>query len=290
MPHNAPFPFSKIAILGPGLMGGSLLLALRERYPQVARQVWARRAASLEPVRNLADLATLDPVEAVRDCDCVILCTPIETMASLAERFRPGLSPGVLVTDVGSVKGLVIDQVAEVLGREIDFFSSHPMAGSDQDGFDAAHSELYEGAPCILTPVQVNDLAARQHQLTLFWEALGMRIAVMDAQTHDAAVAMVSHLPHVAAAALVNQVLETGATAMQVTGSGWRDTTRVASGATQLWTEILAANHLAVSNALEQFAARILEASRIIRMRDTSRIETWLESAKQGRDAHLNDS
>jgi len=273
--------------MGPGLMGGSLLMALRQRFPSVRLHVWARRAASLQLAAPWADLTSLDPAETVKGCDLIVLCTPVETMAGVAERMRDGLDEAALVTDVGSVKTGVIEPVAEALGEGGRFTSSHPMAGSEKDGFEAAHADLYEGAPCILTPV-LGETEASRHALEQFWQCLGMRTCWMNGPDHDRAVATVSHLPHVAASALVREVMETGPETLAVVGSGWRDTTRVASGSAKLWTEILATNREAVSNALEQFACRLLQTARHLRQGDSERIHAFLEEAREARDSAIN--
>jgi len=287
MKQDDSLPFRQVAVMGPGLMGGSLLMALRQRFPAVRLQVWARRAASLQLAAPWADRTSLEPAEAVSGCDLVVLCTPVETMAGLAQRMRDGLGENALVTDVGSVKTGVIEPVAAALGAGGHFTSSHPMAGSEKDGFEAAHADLYEGAPCILTPV-LGETESSRIALERFWQNLGMRTCWMEGEDHDRAVATVSHLPHIAASALVREVMESGPETLAVAGSGWRDTTRVASGSAKLWTEILAANRVAVSNALEQFACRLLQTARHLRQGDSDRIHAFLEEAREARDSAVN--
>ncbi len=278
-------PFSSVAILGPGLMGGSLLLALASRFPEVTLSAWARKAESLHQLREvgLPVRTTTDPAEAVAGAKLVVICTPIETMANLARQCRGGLLPDVVVTDVGSVKTGVVNAVSTALGPEITYMSSHPMTGSEQEGFAAARADLYDGAPCILTAGESPFDPAKGGGLTRFWEALGMRTLWLDAAGHDTAVATISHLPHLAAMALVRRASVAGPETLSVAGSGWRDTTRVASGSATLWTEILAANREAVSNALEAFAADLLEAARHVREGDTTRLHGLLEEARQVR-------
>jgi prephenate dehydrogenase len=241
--------FGTVAILGPGLIGGSIALALAERGLAERLMIYARSPHALDQIRTAGVDAELtgNPSEAVREADLVILCVPIEAMAGLVHEFRDALKPGALVTDVGSVKGSVDRDLAPLLEDRALWIGSHPMAGSEQGGFVAARADLFEGAAVIITPTKQTRPEAEQ-RMEAFWEALGGRVLKLDPARHDVAVAQVSHVPHLLAAALVCHASEE---ARELAGGGFRDTTRVASGSPQLWVEILSANSKAVAAELE---------------------------------------
>jgi len=232
--------FGRVAILGPGLMGGSIALALAERGLVGRLVIYDRSAARLEEIRAAGVPAELtdDPREAVREADVVILCVPIEAMAGLVREIRDALKPTALVTDVGSVKGSVVGEIEPLLGDRAFWIGSHPMAGSEQSGFAAAHSDLFENAAVIVTPTAQTRPEAVE-RAGQFWQALGGRVVRLSPEVHDDRVAQISHLPHLLAAALV---CETSEEALDLAAGGFRDTTRVASGSPELWTEILSAN------------------------------------------------
>jgi prephenate dehydrogenase len=236
-----------VAILGPGLIGGSLALALAERELAQRLMIYARSPRALDDIRAAGVAAELtgNPSEAVREADVVILCVPIEAMAELVREFRDALKPTALVTDVGSVKGSVVREIEPLLGAR--WIGSHPMAGSEQAGFAAARADLFEGAPVILTPTSRTPLEMEQ-RAAQFWRALGGRVVRLDPDLHDEYVAQISHLPHLLAAALAARV---SPEALDLAGGGFRDTTRVASGSPELWLEILSSNAPALSRHLE---------------------------------------
>ena len=233
--------FGTVAILGPGLIGGSLALALAERGLAKRLMIYARSPRALDAIRTAGVEAELtgNPSEAVRDADVVILCVPIEAMAGLVHEFRDALKPTALVTDVGSVKGSVDRELAPLLEGRALWIGSHPMTGSEQAGFSAARADLFEGAAVIITPSK-RTLPQAERGAEKFWEALGGRVLKFDPPWHDATIAQVSHIPHLVAAMLISNVLKDESLA--AAGSGLRDTTRVASGSPELWTEIIWAN------------------------------------------------
>jgi prephenate dehydrogenase len=242
--------FGTVAILGPGLIGGSLALALAERGLAKRLTIYARSARALDEIRTAGVDAELtgNPSEAVRDADVVILCVPIEAMAGLVHEFRDALKPTALVTDVGSVKGSVDREIAPLLEDRALWIGSHPMAGSEQAGFAAARADLFDGATVILTPTKHTHREA-ENLAEKFWSALGAKLAVLSPEKHDQIVAAVSHIPHLIAAALVNHAVKDGD--LELAAGGFRDTTRVASGSPELWTEILLANRVAVARQLD---------------------------------------
>lgn len=237
--------FGTVAILGPGLIGGSLALALAERSLADKLVIWARNEKSFPAIREKLPHATLttDIIEAMRNADIVILCVPIETMKGLVEKFADSLKPTALVTDVGSVKESVDREIAPLLAGKALWIGSHPMAGSEQAGFAAARADLFVGAAVIITPTDYTQPEA-ERRAKQFWEALEGRVVCIELEFHDIVVAEVSHIPHLLAAFLVGKVTDEG---RAIAGGGFRDTTRVASGSPELWTEILWANRDAIA-------------------------------------------
>ena len=247
-----------VAILGPGLIGGSLALALAERGLTKQLMIYARSPRALDEIRLSGVDAELsgNPSEAVREADVVILCVPIEAMAGLVHEFRDALKPTALVTDVGSVKASVDRDLAPLLDGRALWIGSHPMAGSEQGGFSAAKADLFDGATVILTPTKQTAHGA-QRRAEKLWTALGANLAILSPENHDQAVAAVSHIPHLLAAALVNHAVTHGD--LELAAGGFRDTTRVASGSPELWAEILLANRSAVGFQVRQLISQLAE-------------------------------
>jgi prephenate dehydrogenase len=241
--------FGTVAILGPGLIGGSLALALAERGLTKRLMIYARSPRALDEIRLAGVEAELtqNPSEAVREADVVILCVPIEAMAGLVQECRDALKRNALVTDVGSVKGSVDRDLAPLLEDRALWIGSHPMAGSERGGFSAARADLFEGAMVILTPTKQTAPEARRRAEKL-WTALGAQLAELAPLEHDRIVAAVSHIPHLLASVIVNHAVAHGD--LDLAAGGFRDTTRVAAGSAELWTEILLANRDAVAGQL----------------------------------------
>lgn len=248
-------------MLAPGLIGGSLLRALRERSPETTLTAWARRAEAVEELRResgLVDLASTSVEEAVAGADCIVLAMPTGHMASVVNRIAPfPEGANVLVTDVGSVKAPVVKEI-EPLVRERGgvFIGSHPMAGSEKKGLSFSSADLFEGAPIVLTPSDDADPSLLS-RLECFWSRLGGVVSHLSPERHDELVAGISHLPHLVAAALARSVLSWEPGAVKLSGGGFRDTTRVAGGPEEMWADILNDNREAVSRRLEAYIGEL---------------------------------
>jgi prephenate dehydrogenase len=275
--------FGKIAILGPGLLGGSLALAAMERKLASKVVLWGRRAEVVEEAQKLkaADVATTGLTDAVEDADVILLCTPVGVMADLVRSFLPVLKPTALVTDVGSVKVRVEEELAPLLKGKARWIGSHPMAGSDQAGLSAAQPKLFNGATCILTPTAETEPSALAEARAL-WEALGTRVTELDPATHDARVGKISHLPHLIAAILVESA---DFESLLLAGSGFRDTTRVAAGPAPMWTEILLSNREAVLDGLDSFLVRAAAAREALSTGNAARLNEFLQRANAVRSS-----
>ena len=247
---------NRIAILGPGLIGGSIALALR-RGGGSHVTLWARRPEAVADVivAGCADAATADLAAAVKDADLVVLCVPVGAMPGLAAALAPAIRSDCVVTDVGSVKGPVVAELRPIFrGRR--FVGSHPMAGSEHTGLAAARADLFDGTTCIVTPEPDTDAAALD-AVRDFWKSIGCRVIDLPAAEHDECVALVSHLPHLLAATLMNTVAQKNEHAFRVVGPGFRDTTRVAAGPPAMWREILRENSAAVLPAIDALIAKL---------------------------------
>lgn len=281
--------FRKIALVGVGLLGGSLALAIRERKLASIVQGYVRREASLGECEQagLNDFATRDLLAAVREADLVILCTPLAQMRELVERMLPALKRGAIVSDVGSVKGSVVAELESIVsGAGAHFVGGHPMAGAEKTGVTFARVDLFRNAVCVLTPTPSSNADAVQ-KLEEFWRTLGARLLKLTPQLHDELVARCSHLPHVLAAQLSNFVLDAAHPKEQplLCANGFRDTTRVASGSPEMWRDIAVANREQLSNALDAFVKDLQKLQRAIESGDAAAMESFFVAARQRRDA-----
>jgi prephenate dehydrogenase len=275
---------SRLAILGPGLLGGSIALATRRNLPECHVALWARRQSAVDEIvaGSMAARASTDVAEIVRGADLVVLSVPIGAMRDLAVKIRPHLAPDAVVTDVGSVKGPVVETLTAALGNR--FVGSHPMAGSDRSGIGAADANLFEKAVCIVTPTDTTP-ADSVGRIEVFWKMLGCRVEQMDRWRHDEVVSAISHLPHVMAAALVDLVGSRDAEALDFCGPGFRDTTRVAGGPAEMWTEILRSNHAQVKKYLEAMIEKLKEVVILLDDSDGASMKHFLDEARIWRDS-----
>lgn len=279
-------PFRTVTIVGVGLIGGSVGLALRRRGLAGRVVGVGHRRASLDRAleRGAVDAATLDIAEGVREAELMILATPAGQMVRLAEAARGALSRGSMVTDVASTKGRLVRGLEALADARFRYVGSHPMAGSEQRGVERADPDLFEGALCFLTPTPRSDPRVVQ-ALTDLWAALGAHVRLVDPAEHDRLVALASHLPHLAAAALVNA---TTPEAWSCTGSGFRDTTRVASGDPRLWADVCLQNQERILDALFALGRQVETLRDILRRRAEPELLAWLGAAKALRDHHVD--
>jgi prephenate dehydrogenase len=280
--------WNRISLIGAGLMGGSLALAIRERQLSAKVAAWVRRDSTLAECkkRDIADLATQDLKEAVQGSELVILCTPLSQMAALAAQMAPFLKAGAMVTDVGSVKGTVVREL-EPLARQVgaEFVGSHPMAGSEKTGVAAARADLFENAVCLVTPGRFSPPESIA-KIEDFWKALGGCPHRLTPEAHDDLVSRSSHLPHVVAAELANYVLSPAHPKEQalVCASGFRDTTRIAAGSPEMWRDIALANRQNLARVLGVFIEDLQEFQWALERQDVTAVEEFFAKAKQRRD------
>lgn len=281
---------STIALFAPGLLGGSLALAIRKHLPQVRIQVWARRAEALEEVRARLPEAfcTTDVAAAVEKASLAVLCMPVQHMAAVARQIADAaVSPDLIVTDVGSVKGTVVAALEPILAaRGIAFVGSHPMAGSHAVGMAHARADLFEKAACLLTPVDLTPPGILE-RLRGFWTALGCRVMEMTPEVHDRSVARISHLPHAMAVLTTLAALRDDPGVLACSAGGFRDTTRVAAGDPSMWAGIFLDNRAEVRAALHDAAGCLRELLEILDSVDDEALRRFLTQAKTLRDLLL---
>lgn len=284
--------WKKVTLVGVGLLGGSLGLALKQRRLVEVVAGFVRRPASIKECHRAGavDAATLDLAQAVQGADLVVLCTPIAQMRSLAEQMLPHLARGAVVTDVGSVKQSVVRDLSALVAQAgAHFVGSHPMAGSERTGVMAAQAGLFEAAICVITPEAATNRGALS-KVSRLWSSVGGRVLRLTPETHDQLVSRSSHLPHVVAAQLSNLVLNPRSPKDQATlcANGFRDTTRIASGSPEMWRDIALANRKNLLSALDAFTQELSGFKRLLKIGDEAAITRFFQQAKQRRDQWSN--
>jgi prephenate dehydrogenase len=280
--------FQKISIIGVGLLGGSIGLAVRQRKLAGEIAGYVRRTASLKDCERAGavDYATTDLLAAVSNADLIILCTPLAQMRALTEQILPAIKRGAIVTDVGSVKAEVVRELESIVAKAgAHFVGSHPMAGGEKMGVLAAKANLFENAMCVVTPSKKSNAKAVS-AVEKFWKSLGARTIRLNAAQHDLFVSRSSHLPHVVAASLASLVLNPAATKAQTTlcATGFRDTTRIASGSPEMWRDIAMANRKNISQSVDAFVAEVKKFQAALKSGDAKAVENFFSTAKQRRD------
>ena len=275
--------FEQMTIIGVGLIGGSLARAAREKG-LVSRFVGAGRSlGNLERAHELGVVGRFetDHLEAVRDSDLVVVCTPVRAAVRVTEAILPEMAPGAVLTDVGSVKAPYVRAVEAMDLRDVKFLASHPVAGGEKSGVEASFSSLFDAQQTILTPTERTDPGTIEH-LRALWEGVGANVDILDPETHDRVMADISHLPHLVAYAMMNTALE--GEALRHAASGFRDFSRIASSGAEMWREICEDNQEALLGALDRFERELAGLRRLLEDSDSEALERAFLRAKDGRD------
>ncbi len=270
--------FPRIALIGAGLIGASLAHVVRR--DGLARHITinARTQATLDKVveLGLADATSLDAAEAVTDADLIVLCTPVGTYGAIAQAIAPSLKPGAIVTDVGSCKQSVIDDVGPHLPDGVHLVPGHPVAGTEHSGPEAGFAELFEGRWAILTPEPDTDKAATDAVAEL-WRQAGSSVEIMEARHHDQVLAITSHLPQLVAYTIVDTA--TGledhlkGEVVKFSAGGFRDFTRLAASDPVMWRDICLSNKDAILDILGRFTEDLTAVQRAIRRGEADKLE-----------------
>lgn len=283
-PSTEPWP-RRVAILGVGLLGGSLGLALRRAVPEIEIVGTSRNAhrRALAIDRGAVTEATESVAEACRECDVVVVCSPVDRIAAMVIEAADHAAADCLITDVGSTKKGIVEAVARQPAAMNRFVAAHPIAGSEKTGVENASASLFDGRVIILTP-QDQEESWRTTAAECFWRLTGGRIVTMSPQDHDAHLASVSHVPHLMSALVAKMA---SPEARGLVGTGWRDITRVAAGDPTLWTAITSENRVAISTELAKLAAAVDELRKKIDGGSEDELFRWLTEAKEIKEQTL---
>jgi prephenate dehydrogenase len=276
----------RLAVVGVGLLGGSVAKAARARG--LAREIVGigRDESRMAPALRdgVLDRATVDLAEGLRGADVVVLAMPVLVIERMLPAVAAAVADDALVTDVGSTKaGIVAAAGALTATRPFRFVGSHPMAGSEQAGYAVARDDLFEGATVIVTPTDTT--APRSVKETVgMWEAMGARVSQLDPRAHDRVVAAISHLPHLVAFALVAGAHRFEPSAFAFAARGFRDTTRVAAADPVMWQEIFHDNRAALLDSVARFREALAEVEGLVDRADEALLRTWIAQVKHLRE------
>jgi prephenate dehydrogenase len=274
--------FDTVAIVGVGLIGGSIGMAIKAR--RCARRVIGvgRNSTLLVRAKELHALDDwfVDLAEGVHEADVVIVCSPVDHIARQILEAASHTKPGTILSDAGSTKANIVRTVEAQLPAGALFLGAHPLAGSEKQGVEHARGDLFVNRTCVLTPT-ANTAPLAQEQMTAFWLALGMRVQCLSPEEHDMALATTSHLPHMIAAVLASHL---PAEWRAFAATGFRDTTRIAAGDPTLWAAIARENAHALNQTMQAFGQRVEELRQAIAGQHTDELIRLLTTAKKVRD------
>lgn len=276
--------FDKIAILGVGLIGGSFALAARQRGLCKSIVGFGRREESLRRAQELEiiDEYSLDAARACIDADLIVFAVPVGLFKELALKVTASLKKGAIVTDVGSVKGMLIFEMESLMPQGVHYVGSHPITGSENSGIEDARANLFVGAHCILTPTESTDRKALL-SITGLWRIIGCKTGEMTPFRHDEIYAAVSHFPHLVAYALVNSIDSVDPEFIQYAGQGFKDTTRIAMSSPEMWRDISIHNKENLLKLSKLFRERLELFDRLLASGDPSGLEKEFRNAKEAR-------
>jgi cyclohexadieny/prephenate dehydrogenase len=269
--------FQRLALIGIGLIGGSIALAAKRANlaghiaVSTRSEVTLKRAAELK----LGDSFHVDPAEAVRDADCVILSVPVGACGPVTAAIAGALKPGAIISDVGSVKASVVAAMKPHIPKGVHFVPAHPVAGTEYSGPDAAFASLFDNRWCILTPPEGTDAAATE-KMAGFWRGLGANVETMTPEHHDLVLAITSHVPHLIAYNIVGTAADletvTQSEVMKFSAGGFRDFTRIAASDPTMWRDVFLNNREAVLEMLGRFNEDLSALQRAIRWGDGDKL------------------
>lgn len=286
--------FTHVSIIGIGLIGGSLGQALVKFCPEIQVTGIVRRPEMVEKVltAKAAHKCTMDLASGVSSADLVVLAMPVDIICEYGKKIVPYLKQGCIVTDVGSTKTFIVDTLSAVMAPKAVFIGSHPMAGSEKTSLEYAHPEIFKNANCIITPVKSVDIRFAE-QLKKFWEHVGCRVKLLSPDTHDMLVCAISHIPHLIAACLVNAadtVQSDSCSAIELAATGFKDTTRIASGSPDMWKSICFSNKNHIIHQLEHIEQMIRFLRSSLQDENNTEIMNFLKKARDIRDSlYQND-
>ena len=279
--------FNNVTIIGVGLIGGSLARVLKAKNLATRITGAGRSRATLEQALKIGVIDRMGngPAQSVEDADLVVLASPVGTFEKIVSEVGPHLKPGAVLTDVGSVKGALITIIENAIPPGSHYVPAHPIAGREKSGVAESTETLFQGRRCILTPTVRTDQKALAAVRDM-WTAAGAEVTVMDADLHDKVFAAVSHLPHVAAFAMMCAVAElnTGTEDyIQFSGAGFRDFTRIAASSPEMWKDICLMNRDNLVQMIDRYLFSLNRFKREISSRDEKRLEKHLKESSDAR-------
>jgi prephenate dehydrogenase len=282
---------NRLAVIGVGLIGGSLSLALKEAG-KVGEVVGYSRTASVRQEAlelGVIDRAADNIAEAVKDADVIFLAVPMAAMETVLQDLTPHISADTIITDGGSAKGQLVDIARNVLGNKLSqFVPGHPIAGTEKSGPSAAFSTLYKDHRVVLTPIAETN-AESLETVRAMWQATGAEVFEMDVKHHDVVLAATSHLPHVLAFNLVNMLAERDdcEEVLRYAAGGFKDFSRIASSDAVMWRDICLSNSEAVLELIQQYQQGLAQLEQAIKNQDGETLKTVFTRAKQARDTRF---
>jgi len=279
--------FRRVTIVGVGLMGGSLGLALKKH--KLAKEIVGlsqRQSTLVQAIKYKAiDTGETDIRKALRNTDLVVLATPVDSIIKLMSLINPHLKRGCIITDLGSAKVEIIDASVKILNAPDFYVGSHPLVGSNKTGVENAHAELFENQACIMTPTASTNQSARK-KVKLMWQKIGADVKNLSAEEHDEILAGISHLPHLLAFVLMEVVAEDN---LSYATKSFKDFTRIASSSPQMWSDICLANSKNVLRSLDDMVKHLAFLRKAIVNRDANSIVHSFTKSKEKRDSLKND-
>ncbi len=286
MPQAETILFKRTTIVGPGLLGASIAMGLRDK--KISGEIWAwlrdeKKADACEK-SYWCDRALIDLKEALIGSDMILLCTPVESILDQLDRISQWAGEGCLVTDVGSLKREICEKGEQVFkNKSSNFIGSHPMAGSEKAGMEFATADLLSQKHCIVTPTK-NTSEEDINKISMLWKRLGMEVSYMGMEEHDEVMSWISHLPHLVASSLINAITSRNPKMIRYSGNGLRDTTRIAAGNPQMWMQILHGNKENLLQGIDDFIKSLEEFKEALSNGDRVDLLKLLQSAKDARD------
>ncbi|MBV45328.1 MAG: hypothetical protein CML87_05720 [Rhodobiaceae bacterium] len=278
----------KITIIGLGLIGGSIGLALK-RAGNTAQLIGVARSQKTLDIaleRNLVERVEIDIVKSVEDADLVILATPLSSFKKIILEVSHNLKPGCIVTDTGSSKLKVIEELSNVIPMGVSFIPGHPIAGTELSGPEAGFAELFDDRWCVLTPTEDTNKDAL-NSIRLFWEELGSKVEIMNPEHHDRVLAITSHIPHLIAYNIVGTANDlanvTNKEVVKYSAGGFRDFTRIAASDPKMWRDIFLYNDEAVLEMLSFFSKDLMKLKKAIEEKDSDLLQTFFENTREVR-------
>ena len=280
---------NKITIIGVGLIGGSLALALKERNLAKAVFGYGRDQTRLEEAQksNVIDAFSTNIKEAIDEANIIVIATPVGTFKDILHQIEPLISSNVIITDVGSTKSDIVNIVNDVLRDKSSYFiPAHPIAGKERSGFEVSDSKLYDGKKVIITPQETNSPESID-VIDQMWKNVGADVDFMSAESHDNLLGMTSHLPHMLAFSLVNYLVDQNPNASIYAGGGFKDFSRIASGDAIMWRDICLQNKNQIMNHLKGYKSTLDDLLEAINDEDSEKLGQLFTTAKKTRDSWL---